>query len=363
MIYKNIIRPVLFNFDAEEAHDLTHHFAASLAENRFILNLIGSFYNRDIPYLEQNILGLNFRNPVGLAAGFDKNGKITQIIHSLGFGFTEIGSVTANSSSGNARPRLFRLKDDNALINRMGLNNDGADIIVERLKSSARPPFPIGINIAKTHDPKIIGDKAILDYVHSFKLAQYVADYITINISCPNTEEGKTFEDPVALNDLLTEIYKHRDEVKAIPVFVKLSADLTDEDLTTLVSICENHTVDGYVATNTSSKRDFLPHADFETIDRIGRGGLSGRPLLSKSMKIVRGIAKMTAFKKPIIAVGGVDSAESAIEMIRSGAWLIQVYTGLVYEGIGLPNKINRGISKYLRSHGLVNLEQLRQTH
>lgn len=361
MIYKNIIRPVLFKFDAEDAHDLTHHFAMSIAENEFILNAIRSIYMRDKPELRQTILGMQFNNPVGLAAGFDKNGRLLNAMHALGFGFSEIGSITAQSSSGNSKPRLFRLPDDLGLINRMGLNNDGAEKIVNRLKSSTIPPFPLGINIAKTHNPRIVGDAAIKDYVRSFILAEEIADYITINVSCPNTEEGKTFEDPVALDGLLGELYQSRNQNSKKPVFVKLSADLTESELEILVSICEKHHVDGYVATNTSSKRGYLSNTNSELIDQIGRGGLSGRPLISKSTKVVSGVARLTDYKKPIIAVGGIDSAETAIEMLKAGAWLLQVYTGLIYEGIGLPGKINRGISNFMKSCGLNSLNQIRE--
>jgi dihydroorotate dehydrogenase len=360
MIYKNIIRPILFRLDPEEAHDLTHHFATSVTEDEFVLALLEYLFKRKTPLLEQQILGLSFRNPVGLAAGFDKNGRLIQIINALGFGFTEIGSITANSSKGNARPRLFRLQEDYALINRMGLNNDGADAIIKRVLSSIRPSFPVGINIAKTHNPMIIGDAAIQDYIHSFKLAQHVANYITLNISCPNTEEGKTFEDPNALNELLAEIYKQRDHDISVPILVKLSADLTDSELDSLISICESYDVDGYVATNTSSKRDSLSNTSYELVDQIGRGGLSGRPIKFKSHKIVGAIARRTEYKKPIIAVGGIDSAEAAIDMIKSGAWLIQLYTGLIYEGIGLPGQINKGITKFMLDRGITSLSELR---
>lgn len=362
MIYKNIIRPILFQLDPEEAHDLTHHFAASVTDNEFILDLVGCLYKRENPLLEQKILGLTFSNPVGLAAGFDKNGRLLRLIHALGFGFSEIGSITAESSLGNPKPRLFRLPTDHGLINRMGLNNDGAENIISRLKSSTIPPFPLGINIAKTHNSRIIGDAAIHDYLHSYNLAQEVADYITINISCPNTEEGKTFEDPDALDQLLTELLKNRNRQPMKPVFVKLSADLTENEIQSLVSICEQHQVDGYVATNTSSKREFLSNTDLELIDRIGRGGLSGKPLISKSTRVIGEIARLTDYKKPIIAVGGINSAQTAIDVIKSGAWLIQLYTGLIYEGIGLPGKINKGIIKYMNMRGFTGISQIRQS-
>ena len=360
MIYKNLIRPFLFLMDPEKAHNRIHKMGVFFSRIPFLLSLFERLFVHKSPGLNQKIHGQIFENPVGLAAGFDKNAHLISLMPTLGFGFTEIGSITANPSNGNPLPRMFRLSDDHGIINRMGLNNDGAAQIVERILNSKHISIPLGINVAKTHDPSILGDKAIEDYITSFKIAQKIADYITINISCPNTEEGKTFEDPDALQTLLSSIKKIRSTDRFIPVYVKLSADLTPSELETLVAICESNEIDGYIATNTSSHRDNLSEKSTLLTQSIGKGGLSGASIYNKSLNTVRTLAKITQGIKPIIAVGGIDSAEKTIEMIQNGAWLIQIYTGLIYEGPLLPNKINRGLNRYMMTKGFTNLTQMR---
>ncbi len=359
MLYNYLIRPILFRSDAEQAHDFIHAFGRDLCDNKTALTLINSFISVRSSRLHQNILGISFENPVGLAAGFDKNAQLSLLMQSLGFGFTEVGSITANPSNGNPKPRMFRLPGDRAIINRMGLNNEGAEVITDRIRRMERPGFPLGINIAKTHDPSILGDQAISDYVQSFKLAEPLADYVTINISCPNTEEGKTFEDPEALHELLTAISQHRSK-SGTPVFVKLSADLTQKDLHVLLEVCERMHVDGYIATNTSAKRDYLTNASSGVLEQIGRGGLSGHPIFQKSLRIVRDIYTYTEGNKPIIGVGGIDTPQKAIEMIACGASLIQLYTGLVYQGPTLVQAINRGLVRHLDANGMNNISELR---
>ncbi|HAC14840.1 MAG TPA: quinone-dependent dihydroorotate dehydrogenase, partial [Bacteroidetes bacterium] len=310
--------------DPEIAHNRIHKIGIFVSRFPFMISFLEFVLVRKSTRLSQQIQGNLFNNPVGLAAGFDKNAHLTSLISAIGFGFTEIGSITANPSNGNALPRMFRLPQDHGIINRMGLNNDGAMQIVDRIMNSQKPTIPLGINIAKTHDPAILGDKAIEDYIISFKIAQNIADYITINISCPNTEEGKTFEDADALQSLLSRIKEIRQTDRFIPVYVKLSADLSTSELETLVSICEKNEIDGYIATNTSSKRENLTANSTLLSQSIGKGGLSGASIYSKSLNIVHDLARITNGKKPIIAVGGIDSTEKAIEMIRNGAWLIQ---------------------------------------
>lgn len=360
MIYKNLIRPVLFLADPETVHNRIHKIGVFFSRFPFLLSLFQTVLIHKSPELNQEVHGHVYKNPVGLAAGFDKNAHLTSLMSALGFGFTEIGSITANPSDGNPLPRMFRLPDDHGVINRMGLNNDGASQVIEKILQSAQISIPLGINIAKTHDTSILGQKAIDDYATSFKIAQKVADYITINISCPNTEEGKTFEDPDALQPLLAQIKKNRSSDRFIPVYVKLSADLTSNELEALVAICESNEIDGYIAINTSSQRDNLSEKSNLLSKSIGKGGLSGASIYNKSLNMVRTLTKITRGRKPIIAVGGIDSAEKAIEMIQNGAWLIQIYTGLVYEGPLLPNKINRGLSRYMKTQGFTNLTELR---
>lgn len=357
MIYKSVLKPLLFRLEAERAHDATQKFAQTASKSAFLQLLARSVYNYQSPKLNQQIWGLDFKNPIGLAAGFDKNGKIPTIMEALGFGFVEIGSITANPNTGNPKPRTFRLPKDHAMINRMGLNNDGAKTIVKRLKNK-RLTIPLGINIAKTHDPDIIGDAAIDDYVFSFNEARKIADYITVNISCPNTTEGKTFEEPNALDELLSAL-KIKKDARVVPTFIKFSSDLTREQLVNLLDICEEHRTHGYVASNTSSDRQGLVTSQ-EKLEKIGLGGLSGRPIANKSLQLVQWISNEVKRQKPIIGVGGIDSFETALKMLLAGADLLQVYTGLVYEGPGLVKKINKQLVKYLDERNLSSIHQLR---
>lgn len=338
MIYKKLLKPLLFKTDAEKAHEWALSIASKTNTSPLLQTLAASLYNETRPELEQELFGLTFPNPVGLAAGFDKNGTTPKAMQALGFGFVEVGSITAQPSEGNPKPRAFRLPEDHSLINRMGLNNEGADAITERL-SSLNLNIPLGVNIAKTNDASIHGDAALQDYLHSYKKAQPIADYITINISCPNTGEGKTFEDPAALRDLLATLEPGKEGRK--PSLVKFTVDIDRNSLEKLVKICEEFRVAGYVATNTSSIRDNLATGE-GVLNEIGNGGLSGRAIQQRSTEVVRWLAEITQNEKPIIGVGGIDSPRAAIEKIEAGASLIQVYTGLVYEGPGLVKKIKR---------------------
>lgn len=342
--------------EADKAHEAALRLGRVASQNELIKLLGKTLYNYQSPRLHQHIWGLTFRNPIGLAAGFDKNGEIPEIIEAAGFGFTEVGSITANPSTGNPKPRTFRLKKDRSLINRMGLNNDGAQAIVKRLENK-KPDIPLGINIAKTPDPAILGDKAIEDYLFSFKKAQKIAGYITVNISCPNTAEGKTFENPAALEELLSAL-NIKEDAGSVPTLIKFSVDLNRPELEQLIDICERHRVHGYVATNTSKKREGLL-TEVKKLDRIGKGGLSGRAIGIKSTKIINWIHEMTNGQKPIIGVGGIDCFENALEKLQAGAVLLQVYTGLIYEGPGLVKKINKKLDACLAQQGLESIHQL----
>ena len=302
--------------------------------------------------------GLSFRNPLGLAAGFDKNGVMVRFWESAGLGFVEVGSVTALPSPGNPRPRAFRLPRDRALVNRMGLNNDGAETVSRRLEAWARTDgFVVGVNVAKTHDPTILGEDAVEDFRVGVRAVLPIADYIALNVSCPNTAEGKTFEEPAALDGLLEVVARERSaQPRRVPLLVKLSpppptivgAGAVDE----LVAICLRHGVDGLIATNTASDRAGC-RTDADVIERIGRGGLSGRPLAARADALIRHLYRLTGSALPLIGVGGIDSADEAYRRIRAGASLLQVYTGLVYEGPGLIRAINRGLVRRLERDGL----------
>ncbi|MEX2573483.1 MAG: quinone-dependent dihydroorotate dehydrogenase [Balneolaceae bacterium] len=356
-MYKSIVRPFLFRFNSDVVHDSTVKWGSRAAASGMVKNLASMVYDYQSPSLKQEILGLNFRNPVGLAAGFDKNGTLAPIIEALGFGFVEVGSITAIASTGNPKPRSFRLAEDQSLINRMGLNNDGAATIIKRLKK-LRLSIPIGINIAKTHDPDITGDDALEDYFTSFTVAKDMADYITLNISCPNTREGKTFEDPDVLYRLLKRLQIGSD-LTLPPVFVKFSVDLDRERLAELIDVTRSNSVSGYVAVNTSGIRTGLATSP-GVLSRIGTGGLSGRAIRERSNRLINDIHELTYGAKPIIGVGGIYNAEDAIQKIKAGADLLQVYTGLVYEGPSIVRNINKGIKSYLRENGIEHIYQVR---
>ena len=276
-----VFKSFLFRIDAERAH----HLATSTARlvQAISPSIIKPLYNFDHSSLYQKIWGTSFRNPVGLAAGFDKNAQLVRFWDKAGFGYCEIGSVSARASQGNKKPRAFRLPSDKAIINRMGLNNDGAEEVSQRLKKLNRDNLPpLGINIAKTHDPNILGEGALLDFRHSFRVLAPLASYVVLNISCPNTSEGKTFEDPESLDALLTAIFSDRKEIGVnVPLLVKLSPTFSqhvvfDSAIEEVLSIVQQHGIDGLVATNTASDRQHLITSDAE-LSRIGRGGLSGR--------------------------------------------------------------------------------------
>jgi len=358
-MYKFLIRPILFRLTADSAHEITVKMMSSYSKRALFLHTAGAIYNYSNPMLSQNIWGLNFKNPVGLAAGLDKNCTMAPLMEKFGFGFVEVGSVTAHPSTGNPKPRSFRLPADQSLINRLGLNNDGAQTISKRLKK-LNLDIPVGVNIAKTHNPEIYGEKALDDYRTSFNLVKEFADYVTLNISCPNTAEGKTFEDPEVLNSLLQHLELNKDS-SLPPVLVKFSVDLTDQQLSELIDVCEDHAISGYVATNTSSKRNNLKTpADY--IESIGKGGLSGRAIRNESTEIIRKIYKQTKGEKTIIGVGGISSGRDAIEKIKAGADLLQIYTAMVFEGPSIVKEINREITDYLKMNNLDHVYQIRKS-
>lgn len=356
----DFFRNLLFRLDAERAHHLAVR-SARLAQAAGLPGIEKTFgFEHDA--LAQTVLGRDFPNPVGLAAGFDKNAQLVPFWQEVGFGFVEVGSVTAQRSKGNPRPRAFRLPDDAAIINRMGLNNQGAARIERRLRGlTTRAARPLGINIAKTHDPSIMGDAAIADFRESFRRLAPLAAYVTLNISCPNTTEGKTFESPDALDALLTAVFDERAAQQLdVPVLVKLAPPPTervvyDSLVEQVLAVATAHGVHGYVATNTASDRDGLTTAD-STLAAIGRGGLSGAPIEARATRLVRYLYQKTEGRVPIIGVGGVRSAESAYAKIRAGASLVQLYTGLVFEGPGLVRTIKEGLVSLLERDGFDNI-------
>lgn len=337
-----MLKPILFQTDAEHAHEIALSAAGSVNNSGFLQSLTRTLFHESDEGLAREFFGLRFPNPIGLAAGFDKNGSTPLAMQALGFGFVEVGSVTARPSLGNPKPRAFRLPADDSLINRMGLNNEGAKTISRRL-AGLNTDIPLGVNIAKTNDASVHGDEALADYLYSYEKVLPHADYITVNISCPNTGEGKTFEDPSALRDLLQTLEPGKEGRK--PTLVKFSVDTDNDTLADLVGICEDYDISGYVATNTSSIRNGLKTSQ-QRLNQIGNGGLSGKAIFSESNRVIARLDEILNKSKPIIGVGGVNSVETALEKMEAGADLIQIYTGLVFEGPGLVARIKHGLKK-----------------
>ncbi len=364
------LRPLLFQLDAESAHGLGVRAAQF---GKLSSPVVRGLFRFADERLEQTLWeagdrpGLHFANPVGLAAGFDKNAELVPFWPSVGFGFAEVGSVTALPSAGNPRPRAFRLPADHALINRMGLNNDGAEVVAKHLAElKKREGFVLGINVAKTHSPSILGDAAIEDFRTSVRHLLPSADYLALNVSCPNTAEGKTFEEPTALNGLLGAVMNERAvQNSSVPVLVKFSPPASTNDfgnVDELIAVSLSHGVEGFIATNTSPDRNGLRSSQAR-LANIGNGGVSGRPLSDRSTALVRHIYQKTNGVVPIIGVGGVDSPETAYERICAGASLIQVYTGLVYEGPGLIKRINKGLVRFLELDGFSSIGEAVGAH
>jgi dihydroorotate dehydrogenase len=339
--------------DPERAHSLASFFGKVYQSTPLIPSALDSLFTVEDGALISDVFGLDFANPVGLAAGFDKNAELVDFFAHLGFGFTEVGSVTAKPWSGNKKPRMFRLPDDCAIINRMGLNNYGAQVVASNLEASERP-YPVGVNITKTADNDIIGDKAIEDILFSFDILYPSADYITFNISCPNTKDGKTFEDPDSLDSLLREMRK-RESIP--PVLVKISSDIGHFALDGVLDVGYRGLFDGLVVANTTSKRKGLV-SDPSYVEKIGVGGLSGHPIRERSSQLIRLIYSLTSGRMPVIGVGGVDSAESAYDKIKSGASLVQLYTGMIYQGPFVARDINSGLSELLEKDGFKSVSE-----
>ena len=337
MIYP-FIRPAIFMADAETAHGL------SLAALK-LLPLAAAA--QPDPVLIQTIFGLDFPSPVGLAPGYDKNAEVASAILRLGFGFTEVGTLTPRPQSGNRRPRLFRLVEDKAVINRMGFNNDGQAMAAERLSRFKRDTYggPLGINIGANKD----SDDRVADYVAGVKNMTAFADYLTVNISSPNTPGLRALQDKSALDNLLAAVMEAR--TGETPVFLKVAPDLEPADIDDIVSVSLKHKIAALIVSNTTISRPPL-----KSRYAAESGGLSGRPLRELAQQRLRDFRKSSGGAIPLIGVGGIASAEDAYARIRAGASLVQVYSALVYEGPGLARTINRGLVRLLKRDGLSNI-------
>ncbi|OJX29106.1 MAG: dihydroorotate dehydrogenase (quinone) [Chryseobacterium sp. 36-9] len=331
-MYKSLIRPLLFKFDPEEVH----HFTFSFLKNFGFLAKL--FLPKPIEdrRLEREVFGLKFKNPIGLAAGFDKDAKLFNELSDLGFGFIEIGTLTPKPQAGNDKKRLFRLREDSAIINRMGFNNGGVDEAIERLKKNKK--VLIGGNIGKNKATP--NEEAVNDYKICFeKLFPYV-DYFVVNVSSPNTPNLRELQDKKPLTELLSTLQSlNLEKPKQKPILLKIAPDLTDEQLLDIIDIVKETQIAGVIATNTTLSRDNLISEN-----KSEMGGLSGKPLTKRSTEVIRFLSEKSGKAFPIIGVGGIHTAHDALEKLEAGASLVQLYTGFIYEGPELINQINREI-------------------
>lgn len=363
-IFKKLIRRALFRLDAEWAHELGVEALRLGLGSRFVQDRADRYF--DSPQFgDLECFGLKFSNPLGMAAGFDKNGLVVNQLASLGFGFVEVGTVTFEPQRGNEKPRLFRLPKDEALINRLGFNNEGAKKVAERLTNVARKCI-IGINIGKNKDVPI--EEATENYLKSLDLVHDVAAYVAVNVSSPNTPNLRELQKSENLSELLEELQKRNrflsakniptdvENSKAKPLLVKIAPDLSLAEIEMIVDTCIRFEVSGIIATNTTTSREGLETAD---ISDFGPGGLSGKPLRNRSNKVIREIYRCSKGKLPIIGVGGVFSGQDAFDKIAAGACLIQAYTGFVFRGPGFAKKVNNELAAIIHERGFKKLEEV----
>jgi len=344
-MYKGLIRPLLFLFDPEKVHHLVVFLVKILNRIPGIKVLLKkSLFYRDA-LLKTTVAGMNFENRVGMAAGFDKNADFYNDFAVFGFSFMEVGTVTPVPQPGNPKPRLFRLPKDQALINRMGFNNKGVDYAAKKLENRSKKVI-IGGNIGK--NTATLNEKAADDYLKCFLRLYEVVDYFAVNISCPNIKDLDKLQDQDSLSGILNRLTGARKERPAYkPIFLKISPDLTFKQLDETLALYFEAGLDGLIATNTTSDRTCLNGRE-AMINRIGPGGLSGSPLKQRSLEIIRYICKQSEGRIPVIGVGGIITEEDAVDMIRAGASLIQVYTGFIYNGPLIVKRMNRAIARYL---------------
>lgn len=345
-MYK-IIRSVLFQFDTEKAHYFTANSLRNILKIPGMKNIWKSRFGSNDPRLEKELFGLKFKNPVGLAAGFDKNATMFKDLEYCGFGFIEIGTVTPVGQEGNPKPRLFRVKDDQGIINRMGFNNWGVKEAVKQLKTR-KSDLIIGGNIGKNKVTP--NENAIDDYRICFnELFPYV-DYFVVNVSSPNTPNLRSLQEKEPLTNLLSELQQmNTQKDKRKPILLKIAPDLTNEQLDDIIDIVSETKIDGVIATNTTISREGLK-TENSRIEEIGAGGLSGKPVKERSTEVVKYLADKSNKAFPIIGVGGIHSPEDAIEKMEAGADLVQIYTGFIYEGPRLIKRINDAIIQKIES-------------
>lgn len=346
-LYRSILKPVFFWQDPEDVHDRMTAAGEFLGNRQLTRKLTGAMFGFTHPMLEQTVAGLRFKNPIGLAAGFDKDARLTRILPAVGFGFEEVGSITALAYAGNPKPRLYRLPQYQTLRVNYGLKNEGAEANAHRIKN-LKFQIPVGISIAKTNMPETSNVPAgIEDYFFTYQAFQNIGDYFTINISCPNTSEEKPiFAEPENLDKLLAKLFG---APKAKPVFVKLSPDLPENRLRGILEVCGEYPVDGFVCTNLTKDNRF---------GHQGNGGFSGAAVRQLSDELVAKVYRFYGGRKIVVGCGGVFSAADAYKKIRLGASLVQLITGMVFQGPQLIGEINRDLVKLLKRDGFRNISE-----
>lgn len=342
-MYKLFIKPFLFSLNPERAHYFATDCLTFISKIPGGSSLLRALFNYQHPKLERKFFGIKFKNPVGLAAGFDKDARWFNELDNLGFGFIEIGTLTPKGQIGNPQPRLFRIPEDEGLINRMGFNNLGVEDAIKRLKNRKKNII-IGGNIGKnTATPN---ENALEDYVFNFNVLHDYVDYFVINVSCPNVKDLTKLQDTPFLLSLLSELKKiNSTKQKPKPILLKIAPDLNNSQLDEVIDIVKQTNIDGVIAANTTTSRDGLKTSKHR-IEEIANGGLSGKPLTTKSTEVIRYLSEKSNKAFPIIGVGGIHSPQDAIEKMEAGADLVQIYTGFIYEGPSLIKNINKAIIK-----------------
>jgi len=343
-MYKSLIRPILFCFDPEKVHYFTFSLIRLISRIPFVPNIIRGLYQVNDSALERNLFGLTFKNPVGLAAGFDKNAVLFNELANFGFGFIEIGTVTPKGQAGNPKKRLFRLKDDQGIINRMGFNNEGLDAAIMQLKKN-KGRLIIGGNIGK--NTATSPEAYTNDYLECFNALHPYVDYFVLNVSCPNVGSHAKLNDKAYLEELIGEVQKANTTFKTQkPILLKIAPDLNTNQLDEIIELIATTKIEGVIASNTSVSRDNLKVSQ-ERLAAIGNGGVSGQPVKEKSTKVIKYLTEKSNKAFPIIGVGGIHSAQDALDKIEAGADLVQIYTGFIYEGPKLIKAINTSLLKH----------------
>jgi dihydroorotate dehydrogenase len=340
-MYKSLIRPILFSFDPEKVHHFTFSLIKNVSKIPGVSGLFRKFYMVEDKRLERELFGLKFKNPVGLAAGFDKNAVLYNELANFGFGFIEIGTVTPKAQKGNPKKRLFRLKDDKGIINRMGFNNNGLEEAIQQLKKN-KGQLIIGGNIGKNTQTK--PENYTADYLECFKALHHYVDYFVLNVSCPNVGSHAKLNDKDYLVELIQTVQEANLEfTKQKPILLKIAPDLNQIQLDEIIALVLETKLDGVIASNTSVDRTGLKASE-QRLAQIGNGGLSGQPIKEKSTAVIKYLADKSGKAFPIIGVGGIHSAKDALGKLSAGADLVQVYTGFIYEGPKLIKAINKAI-------------------